>query len=89
MKNNIKKRLSILLIYLSIVLLWVFIFPLSFIGGKYVKTGEEITSYTQGLRYWLDYYPTRMIIIFCMTIILYQIILIFREYFLNKFGSVK
>ena len=84
MQNNIKKRLSIILIYLSVMSLWTFVFPLSFIGGKYVKTGEEILSYGQGLGYWLDYYPTRIIILLCITIVVYQIVCIFREYYLGK-----
>lgn len=71
-KIFLKEKLTIILIYLTTMLLWTFLPPVVFTGCKYVKTGEEIINYTQGLRIWADFDLFRIVIVLCVVIVSFE-----------------
>lgn len=79
--ERIMKNMVVILLYTTAMFLWTLIPPIVFIGSKYSKTGEEIKSYVQSLDYWMDFYLTKMIIMFCLIVILYETIIIVKEFF--------
>ena len=72
----LKKNISIIGLYAVIMMMWTLLPPLALVGGVIRETGEEITSYTMGLSYWVNFVFTKAFILFCTVIILYQVYVI-------------
>lgn len=68
-----KKNIGIICLYTLIMIMWVLLPPLAFIGGTLRETGEKITSYSMGLSNWINYGFTKAFMMFCTVIILYQV----------------
>ena len=67
-----KRNIGIIGLYTVIMILWSLGPPLAFIGGTLRETGEKITSYSMGLSYWVNFGFTKVFMMFCTVIILYQ-----------------
>lgn len=85
----VKKNIGIIGLYAVIMMMWTLLPPLALVGGVIRETGEEITSYTMGLSWWVNFGLTKAFIGICIAVILYEIIIIATKLYKNVMKEYK
>lgn len=85
----VKKNIGIIGLYAVIMMMWTLLPPLALVGGVIRETGEEITSYTMGLSWWVNFGFTKAFIGICIVVILYEIIIIATKLYKNVMKEYK
>lgn len=85
----VKKNIGIIGLYAVIMMMWTLLPPLALVGGVIRETGEEITSYTMGLSWWVNFGFTKAFIGICIAVILYEIIIIATKLYKNVMKEYK
>ena len=69
----IKKNIFIIGLYVAVTLTWSLVPPLLLMGGTVRESGQRIDSYLVSLNVWFDFIFVKPLILFCITIILFEI----------------